>query len=84
MSEPNNQLIFNTLLDQNKSLGRIEATAKAVAEKLDGSISHTKTLENRLTRLEASHHRMKGASAVWALVISSLVSALGWYFSTGK
>lgn len=83
MSEPNNQLIFNTLLDQNKSLGRIEATAKAVSEKLDGSILHTKALEKRLNSLEASHHRMKGATAVWALVISSLVSAAGWYFSKG-
>lgn len=73
----NNELIFNTLLDQNKTLGRIEATTKAVSDKLDLSVVNTQKLEARVSKLEASHNRLKGAAAVWSLIISGAVSLLG-------
>jgi hypothetical protein len=82
MSEPNNEIIFNTLLDQNKALGRIEARLESVDQKLDRHIVDDDKAHVRIAKLEASHNRMRGATAVWSLVVSAIVSAIGWYLGS--
>jgi hypothetical protein len=83
MSEPNNELIFKTLLDQNQQLGRIEATTKAMADKLDYATKAHAKVESRVLDLEKGHNKMKGAAMVWSLVVSAVVSAVGWYLGAG-
>lgn len=84
MSEPSNELIFKTLLDQNNQLGRIESSQKALSDKIElATAAHVK-LDTRLITLENVHNKMKGAAMVWSLVVSGLVSAVGFYFGNHK
>lgn len=80
MSEPNSELIFKTLLDQNQQLGRIEGGLKSVSEKIDVAMKDSKETDKRLQSLEASHNKLKGATMAWSLIVSAVVSAAGWYF----
>jgi hypothetical protein len=80
MSEPNNEIIFNTLLDQNKALGRIEARLESVDQKLDRHIVDDEKAHARIGKLEASHNRMRGAAMVWSVVVSAAVTLISGYF----
>jgi hypothetical protein len=79
-NQPSNELIFNTLLDQNKALGRIEASQKALGDKMEAHIVIDDAAHRKLDALQSSHDRMKGATTVWSLVISAAVSGIGYYF----
>lgn len=84
MAEPNNELIYNTLLKQNEQLGRIEANVDATAKAFDSHVKEDKDYYKRIERIENAHHRMRGAAAVWSLLVSGVVTAIGWYFSSHK
>lgn len=81
MSDIDTKLIMKELLDQNKALGRIEATQSAMDKKLDKAISDNEKVEVRVTTLEAAHNKQLGSVRVWSALISAAVSGVVGYVS---
>lgn len=77
-------IVMQTLLEQNKTLGYITGKVDAIDEKLDTHVAVAEKVHKRVGDLENAHSKMKGAAAVWSLVISAVVSAIGWYFGNGS
>lgn len=82
MSAPSNELIYQTLLKQNEQLGRIEANTTTLEKQLTAHITKYEGSVKRIEKLEAAHNKMRGAAMVWSLVVSAVVSAVGWYFGS--
>lgn len=80
MSEPSNELIYQTLLKQNEQLGRIEANVTSTSKAFEEHVKEDKLLGERLTKLEASNSRIKGGVTVLSFIVSGLVNVIGWYF----
>jgi hypothetical protein len=79
-SDDNRDIILNVLLDQNKQLGSIDSKLDALDKKIDAHIIIDNAVHERVVALEASHNKMKGATTVTSLVISAIVSGIGYYF----
>lgn len=77
---PDDSLVMQTLLEQNKMLGSISSKLDGVDKKLDGHIADDTKAHARISKLEVSHNRMQGAAAAWSLLVSVIVSAASWYF----
>lgn len=80
MAEPSNTLIYQTLLEQNKQLGRIEANVESATKAFDAHVQDDKLMEKRIGRLETSNSRIKGGVTVMSLLVSGIVNIAGWYF----
>lgn len=83
VSEPSNELIYQTLLEQNKMLGRIEANTTTLDRQLTIHVGKYEGSVKRIEKLEAAHNKLRGAAMVWSLIVSAVVSAAGWYFGNG-
>lgn len=82
MSEPSNELIYQTLLKQNEQLGRIEANVTSASKAFEAHLLEDKILEKRLGKIEASNSRVSGGVYVLSFIISGIVNVAGWYFGS--
>jgi hypothetical protein len=83
-SQVSSQLIYETLLAQNAQLARIEANQLTDRQSFKEHVVEDRTAYKRIDSLEASRNRMRGAAAVWGLVVTTITTVIGWAISLHK